>query len=305
MRVGTDATAVANGTFGELLQGVLPDGDVDFLVTLPVARWARASFRLLPSGPVRVFPAGRWKAARLAEMMLNAAGSRAGGVLRLDSDLPVGKGMASSSADLVATARAVGGSLGLDTSPAAIADWLRPIEPTDGVMYPGVVAFEHRNVRLRASLGPLPATTIVGLDEGGQLDSIQFNRLPKPYTDADKHRYADLLAELADAIRGGDLAAVGRVASSSCRLGDKMRVRPLLPAMFGIAEQTGALGVACAHSGTLLGLLFDGADAKAAERVEKAVQLCGRLPGRVGVHHSLASDERHGASEFMGAHHAV
>lgn len=58
-------------------------------------------------------------------------------------------------------------------------DWLRPVEPTDGVMYPGVVVFEHRAVRLRAELGTLPPLTVVAVDEGGHLDTVAHNRRPR------------------------------------------------------------------------------------------------------------------------------
>ena len=41
---GATGVSSAFGTFGELLQGVLPEEDGDFLVTLPVARWTMARF---------------------------------------------------------------------------------------------------------------------------------------------------------------------------------------------------------------------------------------------------------------------
>lgn len=284
------AVATANGSFGELLQGVLPGG-VDFLVTLPVARWSRARFRLVAGHPLRVLPPGKAKARQLAELMLATRGRGLGGSLWLDGDVPVGKGMASSSADLVATARAVGTALGLDTSPEAVTGWLRGIEPTDGVMYPGVVAFEHRSVRLLASLGDLPPNTVVGLDEGGQLDSLQFNRVAKPYSVADMREYADLLGTLTAAVRDGDLRTVGHVATRSCELLEKIRCHPALPNMLRICRQVDGLGVVCTHSGTMLGLLLDdglpGSDQQRAEVVKR----CRALTGVVAVHRYLAAGD--------------
>ncbi|MBD0693873.1 kinase [Streptomyces sp. CBMA123] len=271
-------TARAFGTFGELLQGALPDGP-EFLVTLPVDRWARARFRLDPDGPLRVFPADKTKTRRVAEAMLAAIGRPAGGVLVLDGDLPVGKGMASSSADLVATVRAVGAALGLDTSPAAVERWLRPIEPTDGVMHPGVVAFEHREVRLRERLGGLPAATVVAVDEGGLLDTVAFNRVPKAYSPAQRAEYAELLAELAAAVRAGDLARVGAVATRSAVLNQRLAPKRNLDAMLAIAARVGAEGVVCAHSGTLLGVLLDGTAADHGPRLAAALAACSTLPG--------------------------
>ncbi|MFD5615266.1 kinase [Kitasatospora sp. NPDC127060] len=271
------SSARAFGTFGELLQGALPDG-AEFLVTLPVDRWARARFRLDPDSPLRVFPAHKTKTRRVAEAMLAAHGRPAGGLL-LDGDLPVGKGMASSSADLVATVRAVGAALGLDTSPAAVERWLRPIEPTDGVMHPGVVAFEHREVRLRERLGGLPAATVVAVDEGGLLDTVAFNRVPKAYSPAQRAEYAELLAELAAAVRAGDLARVGAVATRSAVLNQRLAPKRNLDALLAIAARVGAEGVVCAHSGTLLGVLLDGTAADHGPRLAATLAACSTLPG--------------------------
>ncbi|MEK8145380.1 hypothetical protein NKH18_40240 [Streptomyces sp. M10(2022)] len=166
-RRGTTGVSTAFGTFGELLQGVLPGPDGDFLVTLPIARWTVATFRTEPeSTTVRVVPDHKRKAARLVSMITEELPLPMGGFLTLDSALPEGKGLASSSADLVATARAAGNALGIPMPPRRIESYLSRIEPTDGVLYDSIVAYDHRRVRLRQALGSLPPMTVVGIDEG-------------------------------------------------------------------------------------------------------------------------------------------
>ena len=82
----------AHGTFGELLQGQLPDSEKDFLVTLPIARWSTASFLPTPdSDEIRVLPAHKHKSRRLVGEILRAYGYRGGGVLTVSSTLPEGK----------------------------------------------------------------------------------------------------------------------------------------------------------------------------------------------------------------------
>jgi uncharacterized protein involved in propanediol utilization len=287
----TPGTGHAFGTFGELLQGVLPDGDVDFLVTLPLDRWSRARFRLQSGRPLRVFPATKRKSLLLARALLDSVASRAGGILMLDSDLPEGKGLASSSADLVATARAVGSVLGLDMSPAAIERLLRRIEPSDGVMYLGVVAFEHRRVRLRQFLGSLPAMTVVALDEGGQVDTVAFNRIPKGFSSRDKHEYATLLDRLADAVHRRDLVAVGEVASRSAVLNQRLHPKRCLPQMLALAREAGALGVVAAHSGTMVGILLDDGAPGHYGRLARLTRACRQLPGSVSVFRSLGFED--------------
>ncbi len=111
--VGASGISSAFGTFGELLQGVDEDG-VDFLVTLPISCWSTATFVTRPSSPgITVSPAYKHKAVALARAMLTSAGFTGGGRLVIGSAIPEGKGLASSSADLVATARAVGNAFGV------------------------------------------------------------------------------------------------------------------------------------------------------------------------------------------------
>ncbi|UQT61469.1 kinase [Streptomyces durmitorensis] len=284
----------AFGTFGELLQGVLPEEDGDFLVTLPVARWTMATYRREPGlEDVVVRPAGKTKALRLARTIGELAERQTGvpavgGTLHVNSVIPEGKGLASSSADLVATARAVGQALRVEMPPSRIERLLADIEPTDGVLYPAIVAFHHRTVRLRGVLGSLPVMAVVGIDEGGSVDTVDFNRIPKPFTLADRHEYARLLDRLACAVRRRDLAEVGRVATRSAQMNQLLRDKWSLEPMREICREVGGLGVAVAHSGTTLGILLDTGDPSYTQRVSAAAQACGELAGGVTVYRTLS-----------------
>ncbi|TDP92955.1 kinase [Labedaea rhizosphaerae] len=287
MSVPLTGVGVSFGTFGELMQGALPGKDTDFLVTLPIARWSTAEITLVPGdGPLRVDPPDRHKALRLAELVLARFGVRGGGLLTVASDLPVGKGMASSSADLVATMRAVADALGTSVSPRATEDLLRLIEPTDGLMYHDTVAFYHRRVRLCRQLGSLPPMTIVGVDEGGQVDTVDFNAFRGAITPAERREYARLLDRLAVALPAGDLATVGAVATRSAVLNQARCPKPHLDQVLDVCRQVGALGVAVAHSGTMAGILVVKSDPDHARKVADAVDGCAGL-GPVSVDETL------------------
>jgi len=290
-RGGATGLSTSFGTFGELLQGVLPEPDADFLVTLPIARWAMARFRLRPGpGGVEVHPPHKRKAQRLAELMLDWAGVAGGGRLTLESTLPEGKGLASSSADLVATARAVANALRVAVEPATVEWFLRQIEPTDGVLYPGVVAFDHRAVRLRLRLGSLPTMTVVGVDEGGTVDTVEFNRIAKPFSAADRREYAALLDRLAAAVPRADLRQVGAVATRSTELNQVLRPKRLFEPVTRISAGVGALGVVAAHSGTMLGVLLDMSDPDYVSRLAATIRACSALGGDVSVYRTLSFD---------------
>ncbi|ACU38341.1 kinase [Actinosynnema mirum] len=280
----------ACGTFGELLQGVLPVEERDFLVTLPIAEFSTARFELTGEHePVVVTPPTKEKSRRLVERMLAAHGHPGGGRLELTGRLPEGKGLASSSADLVATARAVASALRQPVDATAIETFLRHIEPTDGVMHEGIVAYYHREVRLRERLGCLPALTIVAVDEGGQVDTVRHNRIPKPYSARDRQEYAELLDVLTDAVRTHDLAAVGAVSTRSAELSTKVRPRPLLERLLQIRREADALGLVLAHSGTVIGVLIAGGDPAREDKERFVREECLALSSAVSTHTSLCA----------------
>jgi uncharacterized protein involved in propanediol utilization len=283
--------STAFGTFGELLQGRLPEKDGDFLVTLPIARWARATFHGMPgSRMLEVRPAHKRKALRLTEMIMESAATPMGGLLTLDSSLPEGKGLASSSADLVATARAVANALGEAMPPQRIESCLARIEPTDGVLYPGIVAFYHRRVALHSHLGALPSMTVVGADEGGEIDTVEFNRIPKPFSPADCREYARLLERMTTAVAERDLAEVGTVATRSALMNQVLRPKRTLDAMIQVCREVGGLGVVAGHSGTSLGVLLDASAPAYPQRLITAANACSALVGNVTVYRTLSFD---------------
>lgn len=246
------------GTFGELLQGVLPDRKREFLVTLPIDRYSTAKFTPLSgSRKVYVYPSHNQKSRRLAERLIEVFDLDSGGVLSLRSELPTGKGCASSSADMVSTARAIQSAFGLTISRETLAEVMGDIEPTDGVMYRGIVSFYHREGILKRFLGYLPPLTIVGLDEGGQVDTVEFNARPKMHGQARRAEYENLLFEVERAIALGDLRTVGEISTRSAILNQEVLPKAQLNLFLDMRRRYEALGVIVAHSGTHLGLLFD------------------------------------------------
>ena len=253
-RVGT---GVAFGTFGELLQGRNWEENLDFLVTLPITCCSYATFVTDPNcTSITVFPSYKQKSKTLASMLLEHVGLPQGGKLTIQSELPIGKGLASSSADLVATARSICSCFHIKLPPSLLATLMCKIEPSDGVMYPGVVSFYHREGRLREFLGYLPPIVIISIDEGGELDTVQFNQRPKPFTRAEEIKYQTLLDALAVAIRQQDVSTIGRIATESAILNQKLNPKRTLNDLLTVSKEINGLGVAVAHSGTCLGILL-------------------------------------------------
>ncbi|MGG4264555.1 kinase [Peribacillus simplex] len=277
---------VSFGTFGELLQGVLKD-DRAFLVTLPISKHSRAVFT--PDSlkqKVDVYPKFKQKAVRLCETILKHYRLPLGGSLEIHSDLPIGKGLASSTADLVATSRAVEDAFGININITDLQSYLADIEPSDGVMYPGIVSFYHKEVQLKEYLGSCPPLTIVCLDEGGVVDTVKFNKVGIRYSAYQKKEYSLLLEQLTDAIKMNDIETVGKISTRSAMLHQKISPKNYLYKMIDINKKIKGLGVIIAHSGTYIGILLSSLDLNYEKKLSEATKLIKDISGEVSIMYS-------------------
>lgn len=259
------ATGQCRGTFGELMQGVLPGGR-HFLVTLPVNLMSIVEFQVTDGPAVVCNIACRTKACRAAQDYLRLHDLPPGGRLHFQSVFPAGKGLASSSADMVAVIRATARAHGREAGAGTIESILRGIEPTDGVMYDGIVSFYHREVKLDEQLGETPELMIVGTDRGGECDTIEFNRTRCAVSSALCSEYHALLDDMKSAARAADLRRIGEVATRSCEISQAFNPHPHIGHLRALKEETGALGMVAAHSGTYIGLLYGARDPECAAK---------------------------------------
>ncbi|MGV9306223.1 GHMP family kinase ATP-binding protein [Nonomuraea sp. NPDC004354] len=283
----------AHGTFGELLQGALPGpgearGEGRFLVTLPMARWSSAWFELRPPGAgLTVHPAVSTKAAALAEALLIELGHSADGSLFLHSSIPMGKGLASSSADMAATARAVMAALVRRIPLSRLGAMMAAIEPTDGVIHPGIVAFDHRRGEHLRTLGRLPALQVVAVDQGGVVDTVMFNSRAPGYDAGERRHYQRLLDELGRAVESADVAEVGRISTLSAALNQSRMPNRNFAALSDISRSIGGLGLVACHSGTMIGILLDPRWNDYRSRLSHAVHQANTLPGHTHLFRTL------------------
>jgi uncharacterized protein involved in propanediol utilization len=244
-------------SFGELLQGMLPDGG-HFLVTLPIDLHSRARFTVSPqTRELNVWPKDSWKALDGVTALLRRYGLPLQGQLRLESDIPRGKGLASSTADLIASCRAVARCHRLPLDLDVLETILRDIEPSDGLMHEGIVAYRHREGRLLARLGPVPGLTLVTIDEGGDIPTLTHNARRLDYSETERAEYAELLIRLRSALESHDVGMLGAVATRSALLNQRILPKRWLDTITIIARETHAAGVVAAHSGTYLGIMID------------------------------------------------
>ncbi len=265
------------GHHGELLQGAFVRGSAPLLralVTLPFPNvGAVASVRLLPGAPVvEVVPRWKQKAARAARLTLDELDLAAGCQLVLESRLPSGWGLGSSTADVVATIRAVLRAAGRRVSPALVARLAVAAEgASDSLMFSEwVTLFAQREGRILEVLGHrLPPLTVVGCNPSGAacVDTLQH---PLPdYSAAELRQFRELLALLRGAVRAQSVREIGRVATASACINQRFLPTHRFAELEAIGRRHGAQGIQVSHSGTVAGLLFDACQEGVAQRVRE------------------------------------
>ena len=265
------ASASAPGSCGELAQGML--NGVPCMITCPIDVYSTATVELSPIAPGRAArqvvcgPPNSPKARRAALQTLRHFDADCGlARLSLTSTLPRRKGMASSAADVVAAITATAAALGENVTPDEAATIALQVEPSDGIMFPSLTIFDHREGRVARRLGASPPMRVVALDFGGHVDTLEFNRVAR--SDVLRRlqpRMEAAVSLIEDGVANADPARIGRGATVSALANQEALFNPNLQPTLKLAGELGAVGVNVAHSGSVIGMLFAD-DAALAER---------------------------------------
>lgn len=246
-------TVKAPGSCGELAQGTI-DGK-NFMITCPINVYTEVTVRTDQNTPCQ---AGRKVMIAIDKTMqyLRIKDSRF--CVSVRSDLPLGKGMASSSADISAACQSIALSAGKILTPDEIADIALLIEPTDGIFYPGIVLFDHVKGYLRQYLGDALPMHIIIFDVGGEINTLHFNkRLDlKKLNQANEEQVHQAMHLISKGLADKDLSLVGKGATMSALANQKILFKAHLKDIIQIGLAWGAVGVNVAHSGTVVGVLF-------------------------------------------------
>lgn len=307
--VGTGACAPH---FGEFLQGAFEIGSESgprimralVSVHMPTEPGSVARFEINPfllgdftAEPgctgITVIPSHYHKCEKAARLALNAYGLfGVGGILKVDTFVPEGGGMGSSTTGVVATVRAVTAAISgytgasVPAGPHMQAEIAVAAEKAcDAIMYDPnhtAVLFAHRAGKvLRSFAGPLPRMAILGFNTAGEA-GLETDDLPRArYSTEQIGGFGCAVAMLEHAIKEKSVDLVGRVATFSAITSETAMQNPLHKPRFAellaIKDMTGSAGIVVAHSGTVAGLIFDPEKPDCADRIRAAEAEIDRL----------------------------
>ncbi len=249
------AEACCPASCGELIQGWIQGGEhliscpIDWFSTVEVSDAApltteRPKMRSMLSAVLRHFdlPAELGKGLRI----------------RFDSTIPVGKGMASSTADMAATAQATARHLGHELSEIELARLCVTLEPTDSTMFHALTLFDHKAGHVLAHHHWQPEVELIILESAEQLLTRDYHKLDRqPHLLAGAPLLGQAWQHMEQAAERHDPAALGQATTLSAIASQRLLAKPLFTELLALVEHEDLLGLNVAHSGTVVGLLLD------------------------------------------------
>jgi len=250
--------AKAPATCGELVQGFL-DGR-EFLINSPIDLFAEMGVEIHDTGRIEIESLETFdKTAQAVRATLNRLGAgHLGAYVTIHRQIPRGKGLASSTSEISAAIQATAEALGRNISSAEMSEIAIGVEPSDGVYFPSVVMFDQLKGELLEVFGAPPPLAFIIVDTGGEVDSLHFDRL-RLRQNAQRHeREIRTAVELVTrGFRTRDSHLVARAATLSAYCNQSVLYKAELEILLASTQELGALGVNCAHTGTVLGVMFN------------------------------------------------
>lgn len=247
------------GSCGELVQGRI--NGRDFLISCPVDLYSQVRVKLRPkSGQISLDRAYPRTLQAVKKTLYYYQVSGLGLDIEIDSELLIGRGMASSTADLAATVSAIMLLLKGRVDYFLLKKILIEIEPTDSTFLPGLHLLDHLKGSKVEYLGQTPKLEVLIFNQPGVIKTDWFNQ--QQYLNTLKlvkeAKVKEALSLIREGIRLQDKKLIGKGATISSLAHQQVlpkeglrKIREII-----IAEEN-IYGINVAHSGSLIGILVE------------------------------------------------
>jgi L-threonine kinase len=251
---------VCPGSFGEILQGVLPNGK-KFLVNMKISSKSCVNLKIyegkgLVKNEINGTQEENVKAKKIIKNLIDDQALEHRCDVVIESCLPVGKGLSSSTADMTAASIALKKAFRLSYTDDYLSQKLAEIEPSDGLHYPGTSAFHHQTGEHIFSESYIPEFKIIGVDFGGMVDTIELNKENFDLSDNKKSDYETLLNKCHEALKQKNLKEIANIATQSYEMWQDVVPKQYFDETIALKSELSALGIINTHSGSYIGFLF-------------------------------------------------
>lgn len=242
---------------GELLQGMIGNGEK--LISYSIDIYSEVTIEEKKNPERNLF---RRKATEAMYKTLAYYGEPAaiGDAFSIEirSHIPLAKGMASSTADIAATAVATALLLGKKLTGDQLARICASIEPTDSTIFKNFTLFDHLQGIRMESFHWHPDLDVLVLEPERTVDTQIFRM--RDYTKERleaQPKVEEALRIFRESVEKQDLSLLGKAATMSALANQKILPKEKLEEIIDISQKTGCLGVNVAHSGTVVGILLE------------------------------------------------
>lgn len=179
--------------------------------------------------------------------------------LDIQSEIPVGKGMASSTADIGATIVATLGLIKEDLTSEEISKLASTIEPTDSTYIEKNSIFNPLNGEVVKYLGTIRNSRVIILEPNKTLSTTKIRNTPnyKQIKMQNQKIIQEAFYLLEEGIGKNDLYSIGKACTLSSLANENIDKKEGLKEIIEISQNYGAYGVNIAHSGTVVGVMID------------------------------------------------
>lgn len=242
------------GSCGEMIQGFY--GQQEMLISYPIELYSEVKFTMGIDDEATI---GR-KSQQAVECFFQETGMDRNlfqtYTISIENKIPVGKGMASSTADVAGVLYGLHYLYDLDITEEKLAALCCQIEPTDSTIFRKLTLFDHINGKAIESYDWEIECDVLVLEPEYQINTTDFRAAKKEQL-FNKNHDSEALSIFRHAINQESIDLLCQSTYLSAIENQDILEKPYLSEILGVADELGCYGVNVAHSGSVVAILFD------------------------------------------------
>lgn len=248
------------GTCGELVQGYI--GKNEYISSYCIDLYSRATVSEKKSSK-KFSRTRKSKSIEASSLVFEYFGLNKNQVdnlhISIKSNIPIGKGMASSTADIGACIMATLDYLDKDMKPDEISRLVAKIEATDSIFYPEVCIFDPIKGEKRESLGYLPYKRILILEPENRINTMKMRGHKEYYKllRENKSITKKSFEMIRDGIKKQDKNLLRKACENSAIANENIKKTPYLRELIKISRECECGFLNISHTGTVIGIALD------------------------------------------------
>lgn len=246
-----EATAYYPGSVGEIVQGNLHGTDV--LASCPINLYTKV--RIFEDSCINNY----YRNSKTYKFMFNMLKRWGYEVfsetlkIYINSQIPIGKGFASSTADLCALYNALIKLFKRRFNERELMEECIKIEPTDSILFDKMTLFDYKNGRFKKTIGEYMEFYVLIFEGKTRINTVEFNKKDLP-----KHKdISDLIPNLIEGVREKNLKKLAFCSTESIIRNQHRLKYNFLEDIISIMNKVNGIGILGAHSGNCLGIILD------------------------------------------------